>query len=37
MKKIVGFIPEKKPVKKPDKKPPEKLRGSEAEKRGKAP
>ena len=34
MKKIVGFIPEKKkPVKKPDKKPPKK----EAEKIGKSP
>ena len=37
MKKIVGFIPEKKPVKKPAKKLPEKRQGTGAEKSGKSP
>lgn len=38
MKKIIGFIPEKKKqVKKPEKKLPEKRQGTGAEKSGKSP
>lgn len=37
MKKVIGFIPEKKPIKKPDKKPPEKKQAAGVEKNGKSP